>query len=166
MKYIVGIDQSTQGTKALLFDEKGRMLTRCDRPHRQIINDRGWVSHSPEEILNNTLSAVRGCIEKTNISKADIAAIGISNQRETSVLWDRMVLLKNSNHLLPLKRGSKIALFGAGAGKTVKGGTGSGDVNERETVTIREGLKNAGFEIATEDWLNDYEDAFARARKA
>ena len=90
MKYIVGIDQSTQGTKALLFDEKGRMLTRCDRPHRQIINDRGWVSHSPEEILNNTLSTVRGCIEKTNISKADIAAIGISNQRETSVLWDRL----------------------------------------------------------------------------
>jgi len=77
-----------------------------------------------------------------------------------------MVLLRNKNHLLPLEKGRKIALFGAGAGKTVKGGTGSGDVNERETVTIREGLENAGFKIVTEDWLNDYEDAFFRARKA
>ena len=53
-KYIIGIDQSTQGTKALLFDERGVMLRRADVPHKQIVNDLGWVSHNPEEIYRNT----------------------------------------------------------------------------------------------------------------
>ena len=48
-KYIIGIDQSTQGTKALIFDEQGTLLTRADKSHRQIINDKGWVEHDPEE---------------------------------------------------------------------------------------------------------------------
>ena len=47
-KYVLGIDQSTQGTKAILFDEKGALLARADRPHRQIVNDLGWVEHDPE----------------------------------------------------------------------------------------------------------------------
>ena len=60
-----------------------------------------------------------------------------------------MVLLKNEDHILPLKAGSAVALYGAGAGKTIKGGTGSGDVNEREKISICEGMKNAGFKITT-----------------
>ena len=68
-----------------------------------------------------------------------------------------MVLLKNEGQLLPLKEGTKVALYGVGASRTIKGGTGSGDVNERETVTIFQGLKNAGFEITTEDWIEDYD---------
>ena len=51
--YVLSVDQSTQGTKALLFDGEGRLITRADLPHRQIINDRGWVSHDPEEIYQN-----------------------------------------------------------------------------------------------------------------
>ena len=58
-KYMIGIDQSTQGTKALLFDENGQMLYRTDLPHRQIINEAGWVSHDPEEIYRNTLRVVK-----------------------------------------------------------------------------------------------------------
>ena len=58
-----------------------------------------------------------------------------------------IVLLKNEDHILPLKAGSKVALYGAGAGRTIKGGTGSGDVNERERVSVFQGMKNAGFEI-------------------
>lgn len=77
-----------------------------------------------------------------------------------------MVLLKNENHLLPLKNGTKIALFGAGAGKTVKGGTGSGDVNERESISIRQGLQEAGFVITTNRWLDSYELIFQKAREA
>lgn len=50
-KYIISVDQSTQGTKALLFDESGVLLKRSDLLHRQIINEKGWVSHDPEEIL-------------------------------------------------------------------------------------------------------------------
>jgi beta-glucosidase len=75
-----------------------------------------------------------------------------------------MVLLKNERHLLPLPAGEAIALYGAGATKTVKGGTGSGDVNSRETVSIYEGLKAAGFSIQTEDWLADFDAQYDEAR--
>ncbi|MEI3412814.1 MAG: hypothetical protein V8Q57_06195 [Blautia sp.] len=58
-----------------------------------------------------------------------------------------------------------MALYGAGAGRTIKGGTGSGDVNERERVTIWQGMKNAGFEITSEDWIRSYEKIYEKARQ-
>ena len=76
-----------------------------------------------------------------------------------------IVLLKNEDQILPLKEGSKVALYGAGAGRTIKGGTGSGDVNERERVTIWQGMKNAGFEITSEDWIRSYEKIYEKARQ-
>ena len=76
-----------------------------------------------------------------------------------------IVLLKNEDHVLPLKAGSAVALYGAGAGKTIKGGTGSGDVNEREKVSICEGMKNAGFQITTEAWINRYNEIYDKARQ-
>ena len=88
-RFILSIDQSTQGTKALLFDERGALICRADRPHRQIINDRGWVEHDPEEIMRNTVQAAKDVVDKAGIDKADIAALGLSNQRETSVAWER-----------------------------------------------------------------------------
>lgn len=87
--YIISIDQSTQGTKALLFDSVGRMLERCDRPHRQIINQAGWVSHNLDEIYKNTLQVVRDVVEKAKINKDNIVGVGISNQRETAAIWSR-----------------------------------------------------------------------------
>ncbi|MBQ6347446.1 MAG: glycerol kinase GlpK, partial [Clostridia bacterium] len=87
--YILSIDQSTQGTKALLFDERGTLLCRADRPHRQIVDERGWVEHDPAEILANTLQVARNVVEKAGIDKSEIDALGLSNQRETSVAWDR-----------------------------------------------------------------------------
>lgn len=68
---------------------------------------------------------------------------------------ESIVLLRNENHVLPIKP-AKIALYGAGAERTTKGGTGSGEVNERHSVSIREGLEKNGFEITTQDWLRDY----------
>lgn len=88
-KYVLSVDQSTQGTKALLFDDEGTLLCRVDKPHRQIIDARGWVEHDPEEIWENTLAVVREAVQKAGISKDDLAVLGISNQRETSVCWDR-----------------------------------------------------------------------------
>lgn len=88
-KYILTVDQSTQGTKGLLFDERGLMVSHADRPHRQHINDRGWVEHDPTEILNNTVSVCGDALKKAGISSADVAAFGISNQRETSLIWDK-----------------------------------------------------------------------------
>lgn len=88
-KYVIGIDQSTQGTKALLFDCNGDLILRSDLPHKQIINDEGWVEHNPEEIYNNTISVVKTLVEKAGIEKSEIAGIGLSNQRETAVVWNK-----------------------------------------------------------------------------
>lgn len=75
-----------------------------------------------------------------------------------------IVLLKNDG-VLPLAEGSSVALYGAGAGKTIKGGTGSGDVNDRGSVSIYEGMKNAGFTITDEDWIRDYDQIYQKARE-
>lgn len=87
-KYILGIDQSTQGTKLLLFDGAGRIVARVDRAHRQIVNERGWVSHDMDEVYENIISGLGELTEKIGIDGEDIAALGISNQRETTVAWD------------------------------------------------------------------------------
>ena len=89
MRYILSIDQSTSGTKALLLDETGALLGREDLPHEQKINQLGWVSHDPMEIYRNTLEAAKRVIGSAKIDPASIAAIGISNQRETALVWDR-----------------------------------------------------------------------------
>ena len=84
-KYIIGIDQSTQGTKAVLVDALGRIVDRIDTPHRQIISEEGYVSHDPEEIYQNTLKIVREVLEKNQVQEEELVACGISNQRETTV---------------------------------------------------------------------------------
>jgi len=75
------------------------------------------------------------------------------------------VLLKNENQILPLLHTKKIGLYGAGAVRTIKGGTGSGDVNERDYVTIRQGLENAGYELTSGAWLDSYEEIYKKARE-
>lgn len=79
---------------------------------------------------------------------------------------DGMVLLKNEDHILPLAPDAAVALYGAGAFGTIKGGTGSGDVNCRETVNVWQGLKNAGFRIVNEDWLEAYRGIYQTARES
>ncbi|MFR8088223.1 MAG: glycoside hydrolase family 3 protein [Lachnospirales bacterium] len=75
------------------------------------------------------------------------------------------VLLKNEGHLLPMSKGARMGLYGGGAACTVKGGTGSGDVNERVSVTIAQGLRNAGYEITSESWLTAYEQLYHVSRE-
>ncbi|MFV0503865.1 MAG: FGGY-family carbohydrate kinase [Lachnospirales bacterium] len=89
IKYVISIDQSTQGTKALLFDNSGNLLDRKDLLHQQIVDKNGWVSHDPMEIYNNTKSIIKDIVEKNNINNEDIAGIAISNQRETTAMWYR-----------------------------------------------------------------------------
>lgn len=88
-RYILAVDQSTQGTKGLLLDDAGQLMARADRPHRQLVNAQGWVSHDLNEIRENTLAVCRDVIERTGIDKNAIAAFGISNQRETTAAWNR-----------------------------------------------------------------------------
>lgn len=89
MAYIIGIDQSTQGTKVMLFDGKGAMVLRVDAPHRQIIDERGWVEHDPEEIYANLITLVGRLLKESGVDGHHIAAVGISNQRETALAWER-----------------------------------------------------------------------------
>lgn len=88
----------------------------------------------------------------------------INRKTARAAASEGMVLLKNEDHILPLKPGTKVALYGGGASKTVKGGTGSGDVNERESVSIYEGMKAAGYVITTENWIRDYDERYEKAR--
>lgn len=88
-KYVIGIDQSTQGTKAILLNETKEVVNSSYVPHEQLINDFGWISHDGEEIYRNTLLAVEQLITSSKIDNLQIVAIGISNQRETTILWDR-----------------------------------------------------------------------------
>ena len=88
-RYIIGIDQSTQGTKALLFDGEGHLLRRTDLPHRQIVNEKGWVSHDLNEIYRNTVQTVKTLVAESGVAPEEIAGIGISNQRETTAIWDK-----------------------------------------------------------------------------
>jgi len=89
MKYILSIDQSTSCTKALLFDEKGLLIAREDLPHRQIINERGWVEHDAEEIYRNLIQVVKNVIDSAKVNPKNIVGAGLSNQRETSLVWNR-----------------------------------------------------------------------------
>lgn len=88
-KYVLAIDQSTQGTKAILFDEKRELICRSDILHKQLINEKGWISHDLNEIYHNTIQVVKNLVEKAQIKKEEIVCLGISNQRETSAAWNR-----------------------------------------------------------------------------
>ena len=87
--YVLGIDQSTQGTKAIIFDRFGAIQARYDLPHKQIIDEHGWVSHNPEEIYDNVIKTAKKVIETAGVDKNRICCLGISNQRETTVVWNR-----------------------------------------------------------------------------
>lgn len=85
---IISVDQSTSGTKALLFDEAGQRLHRANREHRQYYPQPGWVEHDPEEIYDSTCAVIRELIAETGVSEGQIDCLSITNQRETVVLWD------------------------------------------------------------------------------
>ena len=87
--YVLGIDQSTQGTKGVLVDDTGHIVGRSDLAHRQIINDAGWVSHDLKEIWANSVKVLQDVITKTGVDKAKIRCMGITNQRETTAAWSR-----------------------------------------------------------------------------
>lgn len=86
--YLLAIDQSTQGTKALLLDDSGEIVCRADRKHQQLISSEGWVSHDLEEIYENVCKVVRDVVITAEVSPEEIAAVGITNQRETTAAWD------------------------------------------------------------------------------
>jgi glycerol kinase len=86
---ILAIDQGTTSTRAILFDEAGVAQGRAQRELPQIFPDDGWVEHDPEEIWRATVEVIRGALAKAGAGAPQVAAVGITNQRETTVVWDR-----------------------------------------------------------------------------
>ena len=87
--YVASIDQGTSSSRCLLFDERGRIVSVAQKEHRQLFPRPGWVEHDPEEILANVLEVVADSLEKADLKLTDLAALGIANQRETTMVWDR-----------------------------------------------------------------------------
>lgn len=89
MKYILALDQGTTSSRAILFNDKAEVVTKTQKEFPQHYPKPGWVEHEPDDIWLSQISVAREAIEKANVSPRDIAAIGITNQRETTILWDR-----------------------------------------------------------------------------
>jgi glycerol kinase len=87
--YFLTIDQGTSGTKALIFSHSGKLVHRYDEPHQQFYPAPGWVEHDPEEIYEHMISAMHTVMKQAGITSEDIICISLSNQRETTLIWDR-----------------------------------------------------------------------------
>ena len=87
--YVASIDQGSASSRCLLFDERGRIVSVAQKEHRQLFPRPGWVEQDAEEILGNVLQLVPDALEKAGLKLADLVALGIANQRETTVVWDR-----------------------------------------------------------------------------
>jgi glycerol kinase len=88
-EYVLAIDQGTTSTRAIIFDKKGSIVSVGQMEHEQIFPKAGWVEHDPKEIWNNTREVIGSALSKANLTRHEIAAVGITNQRETAVVWDR-----------------------------------------------------------------------------
>ncbi|MBQ4651591.1 MAG: glycerol kinase, partial [Oscillospiraceae bacterium] len=89
MKYIMALDQGTTSSRCILFDKAGNICASVQKEFRQIFPQPGWVEHDAMEIWYTTLEVSRSALNKLGITAADVAAIGITNQRETTVIWDK-----------------------------------------------------------------------------
>jgi glycerol kinase len=87
--YVIAIDQGTSSSRAIVFDTDFRIVSSGQQEFQQHFPDSGWVEHEPEDIWNTTVATVREAIARAGISAADVGAIGITNQRETTLIWDR-----------------------------------------------------------------------------
>lgn len=87
--YAAAIDQGTTSTRCMIFDHAGNVVCYDQKEHQQIYPKPGWVEHSPDEIWERTQSVIHAALQKGNIKPGDVAAVGITNQRETSVVWNK-----------------------------------------------------------------------------
>jgi glycerol kinase len=88
-RYIGAIDQGTTSSRFLVFDRAGSAVASAQREHRQIFPQPGWVEHDPDEILTSVRAVIEEALRGASLTTSDLAAVGITNQRETTVLWDR-----------------------------------------------------------------------------
>jgi glycerol kinase len=89
MPHVLALDQGTTSSRAIVFDESGAQIALAQREFRQIFPHPGWVEHDPREIWDSQLAVAREALERAGLAARDLAALGITNQRETVVVWDR-----------------------------------------------------------------------------
>ena len=88
-KYVAAIDQGTTSTRCMIFNHSGESVGIHQMEHEQIYPKPGWVEHDPMEIWARTQDVVKGAMKAAGITAADLAAVGVTNQRETTVVWDK-----------------------------------------------------------------------------
>jgi glycerol kinase len=89
MRYVLALDQGTTSSRAILFNEEGAIVSVSQREFEQIYPQPGWVEHDPKEIFRTQRETAREAVRKANVPLKDIMAVGIANQRETTIVWDR-----------------------------------------------------------------------------
>jgi len=87
--YIGAIDQGTTSSRFIVFDKRGNIISVAQKEHRQIYPKPGWVEHDPQEIWASQMSVAVEALSRANSRPRDIAALGIANQRETTIVWER-----------------------------------------------------------------------------
>lgn len=87
--FVAAIDQGTTSTRCMIFDHNGAEVGRHQLEHEQLLPKAGWVEHNPVEIWERTSSVLMSALNKTNLATADLAALGVTNQRETSLVWNK-----------------------------------------------------------------------------
>ena len=88
-KYVGALDQGTTSSRFIIFDHSGQIVAFDQKEHKQILPKPGWVEHDPLEIWKNSQEVIRGALGKAGLLGSELAAIGIANQRETTVVWDK-----------------------------------------------------------------------------
>ena len=89
MKYILALDQGTTSSRAIVFNHKGEIMGMAQEEFPQIYPKPGWVEHDPKEIFSTQIASVASAVVRAGITMEDIETIGITNQRETTILWDK-----------------------------------------------------------------------------
>src|SRR5512138_3701015 len=89
MRHVLALDQGTTSSRAILFDEEGKAVSVAQREFPQLYPQPGWVEHDPVEIFRGQRAVGREVLQKSNVPLSDVMAVGIANQRETTVIWDR-----------------------------------------------------------------------------
>lgn len=87
--FVAAVDQGTTSTRCIVFDHTGNVVATDQKEHRQILPRAGWIEHDPEEIWANTRTVTAGALAAADLTPADLAAVGLTNQRETAVVWDK-----------------------------------------------------------------------------
>lgn len=117
--YIGAIDQGTTSTRFMMFDQAGRVVASAQKEHEQIYPKPGWVEHNALEILRRTEEVIAGALNQRSLRASDLAGIGITNQRETTVLWDRKTGKPAGNAIVwqDTRVGEEVARFAANGGQ-------------------------------------------------